>query len=190
MSTSDQPVDMTKCCLSSWDGDDANCRHCNALLLGRRRAWCSNSCFAWFLKNHKYSRARAAARLRARAACDCPDSEFRYRTSSGSWRRRPKHSVCRVCGKCEPRLVADGKGRLECNHIQPVLGQRRGWSCLNHEDNLEMLCHEDHLEVTRGQRTLWPQTPKARRKAHVKTAKASNEADDRPLKRAARRRIA
>lgn len=40
---------------------------------------------------------------------------------------------------------------LEVNHIAPRNGGGYGWGCWNHLDNLETLCHQHHLEVTRQQ---------------------------------------
>lgn len=42
--------------------------------------------------------------------------------------------------------------RLEVNHIVPRVGAGYGWGCWNHLSNLETLCHDCHVPVTRAQR--------------------------------------
>jgi len=41
---------------------------------------------------------------------------------------------------------------LEVNHIEPRNGQGYGWGCHNHLSNLETLCHDCHVLVTREQK--------------------------------------
>jgi 5-methylcytosine-specific restriction endonuclease McrA len=50
-----------------------------------------------------------------------------------------------ACVKC------GSKRELEVNHIEPRVGRGYGWGCHNHPDNLETLCHDCHLVVTRNQ---------------------------------------
>jgi hypothetical protein len=45
------------------------------------------------------------------------------------------------------------------NHIEPRVGKGYGWGCWNHQDNLETLCHDCHVVVTKSQ-------AEARRVAH------------------------
>jgi 5-methylcytosine-specific restriction endonuclease McrA len=52
--------------------------------------------------------------------------------------------VCRRCGEIA--------ARPEVNHIEPVNGGPRHFTCRNHQDNLEVLCHECHVVVTSEQR--------------------------------------
>lgn len=41
---------------------------------------------------------------------------------------------------------------VEVNHIRPLAGSRRSVSCLNHRDNLEVLCLTCHRTTTNEQR--------------------------------------
>jgi hypothetical protein len=49
---------------------------------------------------------------------------------------------CYACDKVRP---------LTCNHKMPIKGQRKGLNCLNHADNLEMICWPCHEEATQLQ---------------------------------------
>lgn len=42
--------------------------------------------------------------------------------------------------------------RAEVNHITPVDGRRESTSCKHHADNLELLCHQCHVEFTSADR--------------------------------------
>ena len=57
-------------------------------------------------------------------------------------RKKAKYR-CQTCGSNE---------RLEVNHIQPALGRHGEISCIHHQDNLIVLCHECHVKVTAEQR--------------------------------------
>lgn len=99
------------------------------------RRWCSNGCAADATVRHYWPDARAAALTRNRRA----------------------GGLCDHCGAVDPGKRPDGKryryrSRFEVNHVVPLNGGRRGWSCLNHPDNLETLCHTCHLKVTSAQR--------------------------------------
>lgn len=59
-------------------------------------------------------------------------------------RRRARHT-------CEREGCGERSG-LEVNHIVPLVGQYRATTCLNHQDNLEVLCRPHHVEVTNRQR--------------------------------------
>lgn len=51
------------------------------------------------------------------------------------------------------RCVTCGSGdRLEVNHIVPRNGGGYGFGCWHHHSNLETLCHDCHVVVTREQR--------------------------------------
>ena len=63
---------------------------------------------------------------------------------------RRDSSKCRRCGSPGTRHT------LEVNHIEPRNGQGYGIGCHNHLDNLETLCHADHLVVTATQRGFTP----------------------------------
>jgi hypothetical protein len=152
----DVPVDLRKCGLSSWTGSASRCHWCNAQLTGRQRSWCSPKCYRVFTANHRYSSARSLCRRSARSKCGCPPESFIVRSHSRAGtlvtRRAPAHATCVVCGKCEVELGS----QLECNHIVPRLGVRASYSCMHHQDNLEMVCHSDHAVKTAEQRKLWP----------------------------------
>ena len=55
-------------------------------------------------------------------------------------RRQP---ACINCGSVE---------WLEVNHVVPLAGRPRRESCAHHQSNLQTLCHDCHVEVTRAQR--------------------------------------
>lgn len=46
----------------------------------------------------------------------------------------------------------DLKPWIEVNHIEPRRGRGYGWGCHNHLTNLETLCHDCHVVVTRQER--------------------------------------
>src|SRR3972149_5780343 len=54
--------------------------------------------------------------------------------------------------------IRDGthKGRLEVNHIEPRNGRGYELGCHHHQDGLEVLCQQHHLDVTRQQRGWKP----------------------------------
>lgn len=61
-------------------------------------------------------------------------------------RRRDKYK-CIECGS---------KEKLEVNHKVPFWGRKRvSISCLNHLENLELLCHLHHVMKTREQRRIY-----------------------------------
>ncbi len=100
-----------------------------------RRRWCGKTCADTATLRHFWSQARTAALTRNRRA--------------GGW--------CDHCGVPDPGKRPDGKryryrSHFEVNHIVPLVGAYRGWSCLNHPDNLEVLCHACHVYVTNQQR--------------------------------------
>jgi len=103
--------------------------------LSRSRRWCGKKCAGQTTLRHYWPAARSAALARNRRAGGC----------------------CNHCGAVDPGKRPDGKryryrSRFEVNHIVPLEGAYRGWSCLNHPDNLETLCHSCHLRVTNAQR--------------------------------------
>lgn len=42
--------------------------------------------------------------------------------------------------------------KIEVNHINPIRGAGYSLSCHHHLDNLEALCHQCHVQVTKQQR--------------------------------------
>ena len=111
---------------------------CRNDLPARRTAYCCDKHAREFERNHLWSAARVAARRRAKWSCE---------------RCGLKPSIVRK----DPQVLATYSRldlRLEVNHKQPLLGAYRGMTCLNHQSNLEVLCHRCHVEVTNGQRRL------------------------------------
>jgi len=51
--------------------------------------------------------------------------------------------ACVTCGS---------KKDLEVNHIQPRRGRGYDAGCAHHQENLETLCHDCHVKVTKQQR--------------------------------------
>ena len=111
---------------------------CRMALPPRRTAYCSDKHAREFQRNHVWSAARQAARRRSRWACE------RCGLRPSVMRKNP--DVHRAFSRRELRL--------EVNHIQPLVGAYRGVTCLNHQSNLEVLCHRCHVAVTSEQRRL------------------------------------
>lgn len=117
-----------ECPLSPWTGRAGACQWCDADLpaAGRRSTWCSDRCRRTWERNHIWTKARAAARRRDRY-------------------------TCRVCNKHKDATA------IEVNHIHPVAahdGASHGRypSCAHHQENLEVLCKDCHLQATARQR--------------------------------------
>ena len=109
---------------------------CRAALPPRRTAYCSDKHAREFERNHVWLFARRAARRRAGWACQ------RCGFKPSEVRRDP---IAR-------RVYSRYELRLEVNHILPLVGSYRSVTCLNHQGNLEVLCHVCHLAVTKEQR--------------------------------------
>ena len=111
---------------------------CRKPLTGRRKAYCSDKHAREFERNHLWLAARQAARRRAKWACEqCgfkPADVRRDPSLKSAYRRYEL--------------------KLEVNHIEPLIGGYRAFTCLNHQSNLEVLCHRCHLAVTKEQRSL------------------------------------
>lgn len=112
-----------------------HCDCCSAPLPKGRRAWCSDECKEAIVSNHDWQSARSAVLKR--------DG---YR--------------CVVCGADDQCISAkqfrrwNGRTFMEVNHINPVNGRRRHLDCQNHQENLETLCHDCHVNITAQQREL------------------------------------
>jgi len=107
---------------------------CRVPLPPRRTAYCSDKHAREFERNHVWLFARRAARRRARWACErCGFKLSEVRKDPVARRAYSRHEL-----------------RLEVNHIQPLVGSYRGVTCLNHQSNLEVLCHRCHLVATRA----------------------------------------
>jgi 5-methylcytosine-specific restriction endonuclease McrA len=66
------------------------------------------------------------------------------------WKYAREHALSRVspaaCIRCSNPF------RLEVNHIVPLNGDPRTESCFHHQTNLEVLCHDCHVDATNQQR--------------------------------------
>lgn len=114
------------------------CRNCGRPPTGRFTYYCGTECRDVFESNHFWSNARRPARRTAieRAAL-CPLDGPNPRLAQ----------MVMICACCEILTY-----RYEVNHIAPVNGDRGFFSCANHQDNLEVLCHQCHVMATREQR--------------------------------------
>jgi len=111
---------------------------CRMALPARRSAYCCDRHAREFMRNHVWLAARQAARRRAGWACErCGFKPSQVR----------KDPVARAA-------FARRELRLEVNHIDPLGGTYRGVTCLNHQSNLEVLCHRCHVTVTNDQRRV------------------------------------
>ena len=113
---------------------------CRADLPSRRSAYCSDRHAREFERNHVWLFARRAARRRAAYRCErCGFKPSEVRKDPAARERYARYEL-----------------RLEVNHIRPLEGAYRSVTCLNHLDNLQVLCHRCHVEVTNGQRAGAP----------------------------------
>ena len=117
-------------------GEKGKCWRCGVALPRFARKWCSKDCSQLYWWNHAWGRARWEA--------------IRRRTPNRDLRQPVP---CRRCGT--PTHTP------EVNHINPRNGQGYGNGCHNHQENLEVLCHNCHVETTRLQRLALkqPQLP-------------------------------
>jgi hypothetical protein len=105
-----------------------------------RTAYCSNKHAREFERNHVWFAARNAARRRAKWACEkCGFKPCQVRKDPQALTSFLRHEL-----------------RLEVNHIQPLAGAYRRLTCLNHQSNLEVLCHRCHLAITSEKRLSLP----------------------------------
>jgi hypothetical protein len=105
---------------------------CRAPLEGRRTAYCSDKHANEFQRNHVWADARRYARRRAKWACE------RCGFKPNEIKKDPERRL----------IYTRHELRLEVNHIQPLGGRYRGVTCLNHQENLEVLCHRCHVRAT------------------------------------------
>lgn len=129
------------------------CRQCGKAIRWRK-ATCSHRCNRLFAINHFWGDARQHAAYvktiegytleRWLANLD-PGAA----TNPDFWDYREQWHALRVCPKCDKRLPP---WDLEVNHIHPLNGIRPTFGCCHHQDNLEAVCHECHVEITTEQR--------------------------------------
>lgn len=132
------------------------CGACGKPLVGRNKYFCRSapgtyyevgkSCRANYAVNHFWGEARAEALRRA-------------------------GGKCRKCGEdVKSERLREG---LEVNHIVPRNGGGYGPGCHHHQDNLEALCHQGHLEVTAAQRGYHQEpTPEEKRMRRLQKRQA------------------
>lgn len=105
---------------------------CRAELEGRRTAYCSDAHARAFEAQHVWPAARRLARRRARWACQrCGFKPSAVRKDPAQLALYSRHEL-----------------KLEVNHIEALRGTYRFVSCLNHAENLEVLCHRCHVAWT------------------------------------------
>jgi hypothetical protein len=110
---------------------------CRVALIGRRSAYCSQTHARAFEADHLWPAARRRARRKARWACQrCGFKPSAVRKDPELARGYRRHEL-----------------KLEVDHIDALRGRYRFVSCLNHADNLEVLCHRCHVEVTNARRS-------------------------------------
>ncbi len=129
-------VNPLNCSLSSWDGNENNCRYCNSELEVNKRRWCSGECLNTWRLHHRYFLSRQRAIKLARRKCSC------LRASN-----EPRHIHCADCGLCESIIILKGN-IITCDHIIPRNGNKSKFSCLHHVDNLQILCSSCHQKKT------------------------------------------
>lgn len=103
------------------------CRICGGAFSGRQRVYCSPACSREWDVNHHWTAASREALRRA---------EFR----------------CSACGAKEELSRLRAVSSLEVHHVVPLRGRYRVTTCMNHQQNLQVLCHDCHRAVTARQR--------------------------------------
>ncbi len=129
--------------------------HCGKSLPPRRRRYCSNECAIWWPNNHYWTMAAGAAMKHNREVNSIA-------VKLKSWNGHEFERIIACCSRChKPPLGEYEEGvthrealdsRLEIDHIIPLNGSARSTTCLNHQENLRVVCHKCHLELTREQR--------------------------------------
>lgn len=120
----------------------SGCRQCGRTI-ENRLAYCSADCRDTFERNHFWGTASAHAIKLA-----CPGGESHIRDERGHWVKQAP--LCARCGKACGRFRH--KREAEVNHKVPVNGTRPHFGCCHHQENLEVLCHDCHVDVTNEQR--------------------------------------
>ncbi len=103
--------------------------------------WASESCRARYFNNHHWGYAREAAIRRDGGKCrHCGED-------AETWGTQEVRSY--ITGELTQYRT---RRPAEVNHIDPRNGAGYGNGCHNHQDNLETLCHDCHLDTTKNQR--------------------------------------
>lgn len=119
---------------------DSGCRQCGAPIADSR-AYCSVECSDVFQRNHFWNTASYAALERARPFGPT------QKVHGHPWRGLPVCSRCfKVCQSFRDKREA------EVNHIKPLNGTRPHFGCCHHQDNLEVVCHDCHVQIGIEQR--------------------------------------
>ncbi len=119
------------------------CRQCGKAITWRS-ATCSHRCSRLFGINHFWQDARQHAAF----VKNLPGYTLEGYLA-GTWDYRAQWYELRTCPKCERTFSAHA---LEVNHIHPLNGNRASFGCGHHQDNLEAICHDCHVEITTQQR--------------------------------------
>jgi hypothetical protein len=109
-------------------GRGVRCAACGRQLTGKLTWFCRSPawCRTVYLANHDWTMAKGIA----------------LRRSGDGYKRMAR---C-IRSNCEHPV-------LEVNHITPRNGGGYQLGCHHHQDNLEVLCHDHHREVTAEQRS-------------------------------------
>ena len=118
--------DQTTCPMFVGRGVKGQCWRCGADLPKYKHKWCSEECALLYARNHSWGFARFEALRR------------------DNW-------TCQHCGWTEGPSHDQG---LEVNHIEARNGMGYGVGCHHHQANLETLCHDCHLVMTKEQRRV------------------------------------
>lgn len=120
------------------------CRVCAGALSGRQRVYCSSACSREWDVNHAWGFASAEALRRAEFRCSAcgAKEELNRQPAIKSYFHHPVVSS------------------LEVHHVVPLQGRYRSTTCMNHQENLQVLCSACHQNVTARQ--LNPQAAAAR----------------------------
>ena len=71
-------------------------------------------------------------------------SEHRWTNAKKALKAANAYYRCAHCGI--------NTQKIEVNHIIPCKGKHGTWGCHHHSDNLELLCHQCHVNETNKQR--------------------------------------
>ena len=149
------------------DAAAGGCRQCGGKPSGRSILYCSAAHRDEFERNHFWGTARAFVVRQAERAAGCrpgilcarcrevvPRKYDVLRIFDAAWNEHhgEGHHRDPVYRAARSVVLSVASHTAEVNHIVPVNGDRQHFSCANHLDNLEALCHVCHLAVTAEQR--------------------------------------
>lgn len=137
---------------------DGLCIVCRGELPPRRIRYCSDACGRWFAENHDWTTARHTAWTR-NFEVNHMEIEVKFtwhNFATNEDETEVRHRVVACCSRChEPdrsHQYGEFHSRLEVDHIIPINGGVRAKTCMNHQDNLRVVCHRCHVELTKEQR--------------------------------------